>query len=364
MGCHLALSPDKYLFHCAFAHNRFTLPSGERMTPCYSSYHTRCLRVGPPFTTRLKAGAGLSFPRVQHWGTFICELCTVWAVVGRELRCATDSYLLHLERMRLIDMANAWATGTHTQYQQKLAVIRQFEMDYSFSFLNGPPLTVPPTSPDIPLMWIHESYSLRSSSRNKERGQVATAAIRHLRSAASQFLGWEMMVRHPTSTVLDQQHRVLQQPCRATDCYSFSLFSKGLSSRLGTDSTPAVPLLFRHVRYMDLIFDPYYGQADTYEAQRQWALAGMANLLFWLGWLRSGEVFGLTWDNVKVVQPADGPIYDIPSILGMTLLRLLPQTKTNRSATADVVLAYTTASGLSLGRWCQCLAKLVMGTQH
>ena len=36
-----SLSPDKYLLRCAFAHSGFTLPPGARMTPCYSSYHSR-----------------------------------------------------------------------------------------------------------------------------------------------------------------------------------------------------------------------------------------------------------------------------------------------------------------------------------
>ena len=332
------------------------------MQPCHVSYHAECLRVGPPFTSRLKRGQGLSFPKVRHWGTFICELCTVRGVLARELRCAADIDLLRFKRMRLIDMANAWASGTHTQYQQKLSIIRQFEHDYRFSVLSPLPLDRPPASIDIPLMWIQESYSLRPSP--KRDGTISMATVRHLRSAASQFLGWEMMINFPTSTFLDQQQRVLQQPCRPTDGYSYSLMTKGMSGRLGTESTPATALLFRHVHYMDSVFDTNFRNATTFDAKRRWALAGLANLAFWLGWLRSMEVFSLTFDDVTVVFPDQGPLHDLPPGLGMVLFRLLPQTKTNRTSTADVVVAFKTMSGLSPGHWSERLSFLLFGTRH
>jgi hypothetical protein len=67
------------------------------MSPCGVSYHASCFRVGPPFSTRLRRGGGLAFPKVQHWGTFICELCTVRAVIGRELNRPSDFDLLGLD---------------------------------------------------------------------------------------------------------------------------------------------------------------------------------------------------------------------------------------------------------------------------
>jgi hypothetical protein len=267
------------------------------MAPCHTSYHAECIRVGSPFSSRLKHGAGLCFPKVRHWGTFICELCTVRAVVQRELHCASDTLLLQLERMCLIDSANAWALGTHTQYQGKLSIIRAFEATHNFTVLRQPLLVRPPSSIDIPLMWIQESYGLRRST--KTNSPIAMATVRHLRSAASQFLGWELMLQHPMATYLDSQHRVIQQPCRATDCYSYTLLTKGMSGRLGTESNPSATLLFCHVAYMDKVFDTNFRAAATFEARRCWALAGLANLSFWLGWLRSMEVFSLTWDDIR-----------------------------------------------------------------
>jgi hypothetical protein len=68
-----------------------------------------------------------------------------------------------------------------------------------------------------------------------------------LRSAASRFLGLEMMLTSPLDTFLDQQHQVLGIACHATDSYSFSLFSKGITGCLGVKSKPAIPLFFQHV---------------------------------------------------------------------------------------------------------------------
>jgi hypothetical protein len=105
-----------------------------------------------------------------------------------------------------------------------------------------------------------------------------------------------MMVQNPLSTFLDQQQRVLTQGCRATDNYSYTLFSKGMTGRLGTESNPSAPLLFRHVLYMDQVFNTNFLNAATAETQRRWALAGLANLLLWLGWwLRSMETF--SWEE-------------------------------------------------------------------
>jgi hypothetical protein len=45
--------------------------------------------------------------------TFICELCQVWAILGRELhRERYDIQLLCLERMRLIDVRSVLCLGT------------------------------------------------------------------------------------------------------------------------------------------------------------------------------------------------------------------------------------------------------------
>jgi hypothetical protein len=205
-----------------------------------------------------------------------------------------------------------------------------------------------------PLMWLHEAYSLRLSHRRDPEGQHLTLAmdtIRQLRSAASQFLSWELMVSRPSGVYMDQQQRILEAPCRSTDSLAFTLFMKGMSARVGNETRPSVPLLDRHVRYMDQVFDSRYRTATSPAARRLWSLVGLANLVFWLGWLRSSETFGLRWCDFQVVSPHDGPVHDLPYGLGALLLRLQPETKSNRLSTADVAIAFETRSGFQIGRW-------------
>jgi hypothetical protein len=48
----------------------------------------------------------------------------------------------------------------------------------------------------------------------------------------------------------------------------------------------------------------------------------------------------------------------------MVLLRLLAQTKSNRTATADVVIAFSTLSGFSLGKWLRRLSFVSTGSHN
>jgi hypothetical protein len=129
------------------------------------------------------------------------------------------------------------------------------------------------------------------------------------------------------------------------------MFAKGMSIRVGCESIPSVALLDRHVRWLDRDLDQRYRRATTPDARRELAQAGLANLIFWLGWLRSTEGFSLRWEDVAVTLPADGPSLDLPPGIGALILTLLPETKSSRALTADVVLAYTTMTGFSVGKW-------------
>jgi hypothetical protein len=56
----------------------------------------------------------------------------------------------------------------------------------------------------------------------------------------------------------------------------------------------------------------------------------------------------MTWPSLSL---PDGPSLDLPPGIGALILTLLPETKSSRALTADVVLAYTTMSGFSVGKW-------------
>jgi hypothetical protein len=68
--------------------------------------------------------------------------------------------------------------------------------------------------------------------------------------------------------------------------------------------------------------------------------------------------FGLHWRDAAITQPCNGPSLGLPAGFGVVLFKLLLQTKSSQYFTADVVIACTTASGLSLGWWLDTLRAL------
>ena len=46
---------------------------------------------------------------------------------------------------------------------------------------------------------------------------LSHGTIRQLRSAASQHVAWDMMVRYPGEVCMDQGKRVIHQACRPAD---------------------------------------------------------------------------------------------------------------------------------------------------
>ena len=337
------MSSSTQVLSCAFQAHGF-----GKFPPCNVTYHATCISVGAPFTTRRARSAGLSFPAVGQWGTFICELCTVRGIIGREVT-GRDIPLLQLERMRLIDMAWSWSANTHVSYQSKLRAIRRFEQSYGLSILAPTLLQVPPSTPDIPLMWCMEASSLRSGT-SRNGGRISFSTVRLFRSAASQFWAWDGLIAHPSAALMTQEGRLSFQACRATDSHGFTLFATGLSARMGTSVAPSKALLSRHVHALDTFLETAF-QAAPRPLRLELALAALANLFFWLGWLRTSEAFGLSWKDVEVLHPANAAEQDLPANVGLLSLRLLPETKSSRTHRPDVIIAYRSASGLCPGRW-------------
>lgn len=322
--------------------------------PCGVGYHQACIRVGPPFTCRRRDSRGLSFPIMPSWPYFICECCTVRSVLDRELGGTRDSDLLRLERMRILDFANSWARSTYASYNSKLRFLRTFESLYpGLQLLSSPALIRPPREACIALAWAEEAFSLRPSP-DPERVTVTFNTTRQLRSAAGWYDTVSRLLGSPGGYFYDDhQQKLLEGRTGINDSAVVGRFTKGLQGRLGDESRPAWALRDRHIRSFDAFFDLNYRQARTHGEKRHWALAGMANLFLWLGWLRSSELFSLRVMDVECVRPFEGPAHDLPPGVGALLLRLKEETKTNRFSTADVPIAYQTLSGLQPGRWYQ-----------
>jgi hypothetical protein len=101
--------------------------------------------------------------------------------------------------------------------------------------------------------------------------------------------------------------------------------------------------------------DAKWLECVTPTGRREIAAAAVAHLFAWLGWLRSLELFSLTWGDLKLTRPEHRPWVGLALGISVIELRLLPETKTNRTKVADIVMAYACASGLLLGVWIERL---------
>ena len=112
---------------------------------------------------------------------------------------------------------------------------------------------------------------------------VSYSTVWQLRLAASQWGAWDSMVAFPLAYILSKDRRILHQECQATDSLVSTLLSTGLASRMGEDVRPAEPLQEHQVRAFAATLDHCYRHALLPLERREVALAGLANLLFWLG---------------------------------------------------------------------------------
>jgi hypothetical protein len=95
---------------------------------------------------------------------FICEAFTVRAVLGWELTwTSSDMQLLMLESMRLIDLAHAWASSTLQGTERYLGRLSNFGQKYGIELFPKAPITQPPRSAVIPLLWGVLEYTLQTS---------------------------------------------------------------------------------------------------------------------------------------------------------------------------------------------------------
>jgi hypothetical protein len=140
-----------------------------------------------------------------------------------------------------------------------------------------------------------------------------------------------------------------------SDELGYTFMMTGMAKRMGDHSKPPIALTLRRVLWVMQHLDAKWEACKTPSARREIAAAAVAHLFAWLGWLRSVELFSLTWDDVTLTRPQHDPWVGLALGTGVIELRLLPETKTNRTKVADIVIAYACASGLALGVWLERL---------
>jgi hypothetical protein len=369
VGCRGLLDQKRPILRCYFEDTSFELQEAAQAkpalmsVPCRSRYHEDCFKLSRPFVSRLAQEKGLCLPTgfAAVIPAFICECCTVRAVLKRELTAhSRDRGLMLLERMRILDTAHNWAPGTINQYRGKLTVIRKFEQTFHCQVLRQPRLTRPPAAGSIPLMWAQQHYSLQTRKWTRSTAEVVQDGdrvcfntVRGIRSAASLYNTWMSMLENPGQVIREKDSaRPLQvEGCIPTDGLDYTMMTTGMSRRLGTGAKPAVALLGHHIKWINDYLNKAYHQAPNFETRYETVLAGLCNLLSWLAWLRGGETFGVKWSDFTVLCPGDGEKQNLAATIGAIQIRLLEQTKTCRSSVADVAVAFCTGSGLNLGTW-------------
>ena len=290
----------------------------------------------------------------------LCELCTVRTHLGRELDpyLLSDNTLLGLERMRMIDAAHAWAPKTLENACRTLRNVDKFfsscQLPSIHHQLQLPSLQHPPLDISIPLFWSMEHYTTYPSSK---KGHVPTWNTgRSQRSALSLYSSWAAAFCFPHHSYKDNDNRVLSVlAISPSDNILSRMTAGGIGARLGTESRPSQALSHHHIhwnqRYRHHLLTPKSSLPLQYEI----AAAQCAELIAWLGWLRSTELFNLRMEDVELVPPEQGAVYDLPPNVGAILLRLLHSTKSSRNKQVDIVISWLTSSGLSLGYWMSCL---------
>jgi hypothetical protein len=317
--------------------------------PCGVAYHANCVRVGPPFTTRLEKGKGLILPVVKR-AHFVCEMCTVRAELGRELRRTDgDIQLLMFERMRMIDSLNWWQQTTLKQYSPHLKYLERFGSHYGVGTLVASPLKRPPVSPSTPIMWALLNYSLRT---NREGDRIKHNTVRAIKSAASIYYTLDMQMAYPRQVLRDSLRRgQVMERVSPTDEMGTTFCAKGMARRMGTETKQSWALSHVHIAYIDDQLEEAFRRATTEDGRHEIACAGSSNLMAYLGWLRSGELFGGAREDLTLTRPVEGPTRGLPPGVGAVEYNLSEETKSDPCQTADVIMAWETLSGLSVGKW-------------
>ena len=350
MGCQGPLSPSDQHHICLFSRAGFR-NEGLTFRPCYTSYHASCVRVGPPFRSRLsRSGGGLCYPPTMVHFPFICELCTVRSVLQRELaNTPSDHQLLCYERMRMIDAAHAWAPSTMSGIHLRLRKLAKFGASFNLTICRAPPIAQPPNSSIIPILWAMSAYTNQiTTSKRRLPGEdnfITYNTARSLQSAASAYFRWCRMLQFPDVMYQDRERRLLGNAYTTpTDALIASLVNKGMKKRLGVSSQPAIALQHQHILFNQAHCSQLLAASIEPYMRYLLAAANLVELFAWGGWLRASEVFSLDFCDVSVCLPEEGPRFGLPVGIGAVLLRLLPSTKSSPYVSADVLLAGTFAS--------------------
>jgi hypothetical protein len=165
----------------------------------------------------------------------------VRAVLGWELTwTSVNMQLLMLERMRLVYMAHAWDSSTLQGTSRYLGRLSNFGQKYGIKIFLKAPITQPPRSAVIPLLWGVLENTLQTSQKTREGINYNTA--RSLQSEASVYHLWDKMLQFLGHMYRDRDNNVIwDSHLSPTDSVLATLGNNGMRRRLDTESRPPFP---------------------------------------------------------------------------------------------------------------------------
>jgi hypothetical protein len=137
-----------------------------------------------------------------------------------------------LERMRMVDQANAWSTGSHASYQGGLRRLMQFQLDFGVPILMATRLLRPPQSPFIGMMWAQQHYAIQKAKGKHAQSsdQILYQTATTLRGAGAYFYTWDCQIAHPDRAIRDfRQCVMLMQGINPNDELGYTLMSTGMA---------------------------------------------------------------------------------------------------------------------------------------
>ena len=330
---------DGKTYHKCMFYDKGFISKGKSFKPCTVAYHSGCIKVGDPFDTRHygKGTRGVQYPPCVTILPFICELCTVRTHLQRELDPLNtkDTLLLMLERMRMIDSAHAWDYKTLQGRCNVLKKIDAFFQTHSLTSIHDqlqlPLVQHPPIDLSVPLFWSMEHYTT-FPSRHSDRKAPKWNTGRAQRSAISLYSSWCAAFCFPSQIYKDKENRLLFNANLGPSDNILSRFTAGgMASRLGTESRPSYALSQRHILWNQEARVRTLQLKLSLEEQYNYTAAQCAELILWLGWLRSTEAFHLRVQDVDLTPPKDHEKHNLPKGVGAIHYFLLPNpTVTNR----------------------------------
>ena len=256
----------------------------------------------------------------------------------------------------MLDTMSRLAEGSMRTYKYPLRRIQRFEAQFGVTILQPTLISTPSTSACIPLMWAQLDHTLQPGKREGTTVQYSSARAVH--SAVSAYYQFDLAVSRPEQAMAagSGDRSLVTDHVLPTDEMIYTQFNKGLRRRMGDTSKKSFALKYSHIKFLDECYQEQYRLATTPQARHEAATTeGTTNLIFWLGWVRSREGFALERKDVTIVRPENGTQVGLPTGVGVVSLRLLPETKTSPDKMADIIIAYTCRSGLSLGEWMERL---------